>query len=100
MEAIGVGMVIAQQNIQVSSITFFKKIMKTFLVKVLQDADQGAVTAMLKKMAAEKTIEFEETSLDFNEPEPATDDQVQEIIDEAELGPYYSEKEAKDILNL
>ena len=79
---------------------FIKNRMKTFLVKVLRDADQGMVTAMLKKMAAEKTIEFEETILNFSEPESATEDQVQEIIDESELGPYYSEKEAKDILNL
>ncbi len=74
--------------------------MKTFLVKVLQDADQGMVTALLKKMAAEKTIEFQETTQGFDEAEPATEDQIQEIIDESELGPYYSEKEAKDILNL
>jgi hypothetical protein len=47
-------------------------------------------------------IVFEEEKPDIRSKEatPATEEQVQEIIDEAELGPYYSEKEAKKILNL
>jgi hypothetical protein len=47
-------------------------------------------------------IVFQEHNADASPKKstPATDEQVQEIIDEAELSPYYSEKEAKDILNL
>jgi len=74
--------------------------MKTFTIKVQQESNYTRVTELLQKLASEQTIEYQETTSDLKEGEPATENQVQEIIDEAELGPYYSEDEAKKILHL
>ena len=74
--------------------------MKTFTIKVPQESNYTRVTELLQKLASEQTIEYHETTSDLKEAEPATENQVQEIIDEAELGPYYSEEEAKQILHL
>ncbi|WP_149239960.1 hypothetical protein [Dyadobacter sp. 32] len=72
--------------------------MKTFKINLVEDFKYDKLIAALQSLADEGIIVFEETN--ENEPEPATEDQVQEIIEESELGPYYTEKEAKDILNL
>jgi glyoxylate carboligase len=72
--------------------------MKTFSVKVLEDSNVEKVANLLQQLALENVIEYQQIMED--EAEPATEDQIQEIIDEAELAPYYSEKEAKKILNL
>ncbi|MEO6288060.1 MAG: hypothetical protein ABIN80_06525 [Dyadobacter sp.] len=76
--------------------------MKTFQVKAVKESDQELVLKILQTLERKGMIVFEE---DYEgaipkKSTPATDEQVQEIIDEAELSPYYSEKEAKDILNL
>lgn len=69
--------------------------MKTFQLTILKDNDE--VLRVLNELVAKQLIEFKETTDDVVAP---SEDQVQEIIDESELGPYYSEKDAKDILNL
>jgi len=76
--------------------------MKTYQIKILADQDETTVLNILTDLANKGTIEFSEGSLQHteNKREEASEDQVQEIIEESELGPYYSEKEAKDILNL
>lgn len=75
--------------------------MKTFKITVQQEANHIKVMELLQKLALEGIIEYQEsTGDDSQEPHAATENQVQEMIDEAELGPYYSEKEAKQILNL
>lgn len=71
--------------------------MKTFQIKVLAETEQESVENLLRELAAKGAIEFQENQ---DEPTPVTEDQVEEIIDEAELGPYYTEQEAKDILKL
>ncbi|MCE7040649.1 hypothetical protein [Dyadobacter sp. CY312] len=76
--------------------------MKTYQIKVLADRDETTVSDILTDLANKGIIEFsagapQQTE---NKRQEASEDQVQEIIEESELGPYYSEKEAKDILNL
>ena len=78
-----------------------RKDMKTYQIKVLADSDIEMVQNLLSDLKQKGTIEFSEATLtETKEAEPASEDQVQEIIEEAELGPYYSDKEAKEILNL
>jgi len=77
--------------------------MKTFQIKVLAEQDEETIKNLLNDLAQGGSIEFWENTSDLEEqekPHPASENQVQEIIDESEIGPYYSEKEAKDILNL
>ncbi|TDE18518.1 hypothetical protein [Dyadobacter psychrotolerans] len=74
--------------------------MKTYQIKILSDADIELVHNLLNDLANKGTIEISEKNTDDEEAEPASEDQVQEIIEESEIGPYYSEKEAKEILNL
>jgi hypothetical protein len=74
--------------------------MKTFRIEIKEESNYEKVITALRTLESEGIIKFEETRQDTDEAEPATEDQVQEIIAESELGPYYSEKEAKEILNL
>lgn len=76
--------------------------MKTYQIKVLADQDETTVSDILTDLANKGIIEFSAGSPQQaeNKRQEASEDQVQEIIEESELGPYYSEKEAKDILNL
>ena len=74
--------------------------MKTFTIKVQRESDTTGVTQLLEKLASEGTIVYQECTDSAQELHPATENQVQEIIDEAELAPYYSDKEAKRTLNL
>jgi hypothetical protein len=53
--------------------------MKTFQLTILKENDE--VLRVLNELVAKQLIEFRETT-------------------ESELGPYYSEEDAKDILNL
>jgi hypothetical protein len=76
--------------------------MKTFHVKAIKDSDDNLAEQILITLKNKGMIDFWEIN-PANNTEPAkaaTEEQVQEIIDEAELGPFYSEKEAKDILDL
>ncbi|MCF0073327.1 hypothetical protein LZD49_22810 [Dyadobacter sp. CY261] len=76
--------------------------MKTYRVKAVRESEEKLVSDILQNLQRKGTIVFEEEQPESRSKEttPATDEQVQEIIDEAELSPYYSEKEAKKILNL
>ena len=76
--------------------------MKTFHIEITSQSDEQEVTDILHDLQNKGLIKFNEnTGLEGDgKPVPATEDQVQEIIEEAELGPYYSDKEAKNILNL
>lgn len=76
--------------------------MKTYRVKAVRESDEQLVSEILQNLQRKGTIVFEQERLQngAKEATPATDEQVQEIIDEAELSPYYSEQEAKKILNL
>jgi hypothetical protein len=76
--------------------------MKTFQIKILNDETEGHVRQLLAELESKGSIQLTESQW---EPTPdrrkeATENQVQEIIEESELGPYYSEEEAKDILKL
>lgn len=81
--------------------------MKTYRVKAVRESEENLVLDILQNLQRKGTIVFEEEQPDGKregsrpkEAAPATEEQVQEIIDEAELGPYYSEQEAKNILHL
>ncbi len=80
--------------------------MKTYRVKAVRELEEELVLDILQNLQRKGTIVFEEEQPDgkqqatSKEATPATEEQVQEIIDEAELGPYYSEQEAKNILHL
>ncbi len=81
--------------------------MKTYRVKAVRESEQQLVLEILQNLQRKGTIVFEEErpgemheSAGSKAAAPATDEQVQEIIDEAELIPYYSEQEAKNILHL
>jgi acetolactate synthase regulatory subunit len=76
--------------------------MKTYQIKILANQDEPTVLEVLTVLAKKGIIAFSESTseLQDNKRTEASADQVQEIIEESELGPYYSEKEAKDILNL
>lgn len=84
--------------------------MKTYRVKAVRESEEQLVFEIFQNLQRKGTIVFEEEQADPNatlpdskRPKaatPATEEQVQEIIDEAELIPYYSEQEAKKILHL
>ncbi|WP_439558849.1 hypothetical protein [Dyadobacter sp.] len=75
--------------------------MKTYQIQV-NDTDNALVTKILQTLEQRGLITLHvDNQIEHHEKAtPATEEQVQEIIEEAELGPYYSEKEAKNILNL
>jgi len=76
--------------------------MKTFHIEVTNESEEELITKILENLKQKGMIDFAEEQHDNASGKlvPASEEQVQEIIDEAELGPYYSEKEAKNILNL
>ncbi|KAA0989579.1 hypothetical protein [Dyadobacter aurulentus] len=75
--------------------------MKTYQIEVVDEADTDLVWKILQTLEQRGLITVKSGKLfESEKATPATEEQVQEIIEEAELGPYYSEKEAKDILNL
>lgn len=76
--------------------------MKTYRVKAVRESEEQLVFEILQNLQRKGTIVFEEQHMDPGPKAttPATEEQVQEIIDEAELIPYYSEQEAKKILHL
>ncbi|SKB56474.1 hypothetical protein [Dyadobacter psychrophilus] len=76
--------------------------MKTFHIEVTNESEEELITKILENLKQKGMIDFTEQHQDSpnSKAVPASEEQVQEIIDEAELGPYYSEKEAKNILNL
>lgn len=76
--------------------------MKTFHIAVTNESEEELIGKILENLQQKGMIKFsEENSHDSDARRvPASEEQVQEIIDEAELGPYYSEQEAKNILNL
>lgn len=80
--------------------------MKTYRVKAVRESEEQLVLEILQNLQRKGTIVFEEEQADKHESTsskaatPATEEQVQEIIDEAELIPYYTEQEAKKILHL
>lgn len=76
--------------------------MKTYRVKTIRPSDDELVLNILRSLENKGIIVFEEEHSpgSAKKSAPATEEQVQEIIDEAELGAYYSEEEARKILNL
>ncbi|MGG7663022.1 hypothetical protein [Dyadobacter sp. BHUBP1] len=76
--------------------------MKTYRVKTILESEEQSVLEILQNLQLKGTIVFEEEPIEprSKATTPATEEQVQEIIDEAELIPYYSEQEAKKILHL
>jgi hypothetical protein len=71
--------------------------MRTFLLKIVSETDSNSVMRILNDLLIQKHIELNVYSNASVAPSP---EQVKELIEESELGPYYSEQEVKDILNL
>jgi len=71
--------------------------MKTLKITILTEQDYQKVTLVLQELQNQKLIQIHS-----NESTPLilSHEQMEEIIDESELGPFYSEEEAKAILHL
>ena len=71
--------------------------MKTFQITISKEADLQKVMDVLQDLQNQKLIEIKENVGFAVTP---SYEQIEEMIDESELGPYYSEEEAKSILHL
>ena len=71
--------------------------MKTLKITILAELDSQKVMLVLQELQNQKLIQIHS-----NESTPLilSHEQMEEIIDESELGPFYSEEEAKAILHL
>ena len=76
--------------------------MKTFQLTVLTEKDADKVMYVLSGLVIAGMISVIENVEIGAAPTgaPPTYDQVEEMIDESELSPYYSEQEVKNILHL
>jgi len=71
--------------------------MKTFQITISNEADSQKVMDVLYDLQSRNLIEIHEPTVAAVSP---SYEQIEEMIDESELGPYYSEEEAKAILHL
>ena len=71
--------------------------MKTFQIAILKEADNQRVTDLLQDLQRQNLIEIKQIVEASVSP---SHEQIEEMIDESELGPYYSEEEARGILGL
>lgn len=71
--------------------------MKTFQLTILTEKDADKVMNVLNGLVVAGMINMTENVENAVAP---NFDQVEEIIDESELSPYYSEEQVKDILHL
>ena len=71
--------------------------MKTFQLTILKDKDVDQVMNVLSGLVIVGMINVKENAVSAVAP---SYDQVEEMIDESELSPYYSEEQIKDILHL
>ncbi|MCF2518821.1 hypothetical protein [Dyadobacter sp. CY351] len=71
--------------------------MKILKITILKEQDSQKVMQLLQELQNKKLIQIQD-----NESTPLilSHEQMEEIIDESELGPFYSEEEAKAILHL
>lgn len=71
--------------------------MKILEITILKEQDSQKVMQLLQELQNKKLIQIQD-----NESTPLilSHEQIEEIIDESELGPFYSEEEAKAILHL
>ncbi len=71
--------------------------MKTFQLTILTEKDADKVMNVLNGLVVAGMINMTENVENAVTP---NFDQVDEMIDESELSPYYSEEQIKDILHL
>ena len=71
--------------------------MKTFQLTILNDKDVDQVMNVLSGLVIVGMIDIKENAVSVVAP---SYDQMEEMIDESELSPYYSEEQIKDILHL
>ncbi|HEV7382139.1 MAG TPA: hypothetical protein VGN64_20225 [Dyadobacter sp.] len=76
--------------------------MKTFKIKILNEETEGHVRQLLAELVANGSVQLTESQSEEapDRRKEVTENQAQKMIEEAELGPYYSEDEAKDILKI
>jgi hypothetical protein len=71
--------------------------MKTFQITITSESDSKLVMDVLQDLQNRKLIEIKQDSQVSVLP---SYEQIEEIIDESEIGPYYTQQEAKEILHL
>ncbi|WAC11412.1 hypothetical protein [Dyadobacter pollutisoli] len=71
--------------------------MKTLQITILTETDSEKVMHVLQELQDQKLIEIHEVK---TATAPPSYEQIEEIIDESEIGPYYSAEEARAILKL
>ncbi|MBE9461336.1 hypothetical protein ACFP1I_01030 [Dyadobacter subterraneus] len=71
--------------------------MKTFQLTIITEKDANKVLNVLNGLVVAGMINITENVENAVSP---NFDQVEELIDESELSPYYSEEQIKDILHL
>ncbi|MDQ6477960.1 hypothetical protein [Dyadobacter sp. LHD-138] len=71
--------------------------MKTFQINILSEIDTEKVMTVLDGMVQAGLIEIKNYNWTGVAP---NNDQLDEIIDESELAPYYSAQEVRDILKM
>tara|TARA_R110002124_G_scaffold286055_1_gene465795 strand:+ start:105 stop:314 length:210 start_codon:yes stop_codon:yes gene_type:complete len=69
--------------------------MKSYQLNILSEDSQ--VFEILNELVSKNQIQLHEIK---KQSISANDQQIGEMIEEAELGPYYSKKQAQEILNL
>ncbi|PWJ57224.1 hypothetical protein CLV98_108144 [Dyadobacter jejuensis] len=71
--------------------------MKTYQLNILVDKEEHNVLELLDQLVDKNIIQVQKVGRTMV---AANEQQIEEIIEESELGPYYSDKEARAILNL
>ncbi|WP_025762500.1 hypothetical protein [Dyadobacter tibetensis] len=71
--------------------------MKTYQLIIPADRNENKVMQLLNGLVDENIIELQQIN---NYAKSANEEQVEEMIEEAALGPYYTDKEARRILNI
>jgi hypothetical protein len=72
-------------------------IMKTFQINILSETDTDKVMTVLDSLVQAGMIEIKNYNWTGIAPD---NNQLEEIIDESELAPYYSPQEVRDILKM
>lgn len=73
--------------------------MKTYQLKIIEMASEGAILKVLSEFAARGVIQWSELDASQTLKDP-TEAQSQEIVEESELGPFYSNEETRNILHI
>ena len=71
--------------------------MKTYQLIIPAERNEDKVMSLLNELVVQNAIELKQVN---NYAVSANEEQIEEMIEEAALGPYYTDKEARKILNI